>query len=69
MLHGDFGPAKPCIISLTLCKLAWLRKKLMYLAMWCGIMIGIAGGGLEVKLMIEVEFPSVACFDGPTREV
>ena len=41
----------------------------MYLAMWCGIMIGIVGGGLEVELMIEVEFPSVACFDGPTREV
>ena len=48
---------------------------MLQLAMWCGIMIGIAGEGVEVELMIiggggiEVEFPSVACFDGPTREV
>ena len=48
---------------------------MLHLALWCDIMIGIAGGGVEVELMIiggggiEVEFPSVACFDGPTREV
>ena len=48
---------------------------MLQLAMWCGIMIGVAGGGVEVELIIiggggiEVEFPSVACFDGSTREV